>query len=627
MPLAKLEFRPGIVRDQTEYTNTGGWFSCDKVRFREGVPEKIGGWQRFSQERFLGTARSLFAWATLVGEQLYALGTHLKYYVVRGGEFIDVTPIRTTTALGNDPFTTTAAGSRLVAVAAPAHGAVPNDFVTFSGATGPIDGIPASEFNREHQIVDLSDTDAGNAYVIQVDTAAAAGSVSGGGAAVQAEYQINTGLDTTVLGLGWGADPWGFGGWGAPAVSLAVGDRLRLWHEDNFGEDLVFNVRDGGIYYKDVSSINDRAILLADHPLAVDVPTVATQILVSNNDRHVIAFGANDVGQSEQDPLLARWSNQENVFNWNQLGAAATAGSLRFNQGSRIIRGIETQREILVFTDVSLHSFRFLGSGSFVFGQTVVGTNVSLIAPNAVVTNGSSLFWMGQGKFYVYTGAVQEIPCPLRDFIFRDLNNFQLEKITAGVNRRESEIIWFMPRNGAEGLGENNFYVIFNYKQNIWYYGTMERTVWIDSQFEPRPLAASTQGYLLAHEVGNDDAEAQPAQPINAFIQSSEFEIGDGERFMLVNRIIPDITFVQSTAQTPGVVLTLTPVNYPGATSGEPDARAVARGAQVPLEEFDDFRSVRVRGRAMQYRIESTAMGVGWRHGSTRLDMRPDGRK
>lgn len=625
MPFAKLSFRAGIDRERTEYDSTGGWFDCDKVRFRAGLPEKIGGWQRFSEDVFQGTARALMGWSSLVGEELYALGTNLKYYVVRGGAYNDITPIRRTVTLASDPLTTTS-GSDLVAVSDPAHGAVSGDFVTFSGVVGPIGGVPASDLNREHRIVDLSDVNAGNSYTIRVVTTATS-SASGGGNAISAAYQINTGLDTTVQGLGWGADPWGSGGWGEPAQSLAVGARLRLWNHDNFGEDLIFNVYDGGIYYKDISAgVDSRAVELSSLSGSVDVPIVATQVLVSNNDRHVIAFGTNDVGQTQQDPLLARWSNQENAIDWGQLGSGATAGSLRFNRGSRIVRAIETQREILVFTDVSLHSFRFAG-GAFTFGQTLVGTNVSLIAPNAVVSNGPSLFWMGQGRFYVYSGAVQELPCSIRSFVFDMLDDLQREKIVAGVNRREAEIIWFMSRSDDAASGENDFYVIYNYEQRIWYYGRLGRTAWLDSQFEPRPLAAGTQGYLLLHEIGNDDGEVQPAQPISAFVQSSEFEIGDGERFMLINRLIPDVTFTQSTGASPRVTVTLTPLNYPGGPTFSGDARVVARSAVVPVEQFDDFKNVRVRGRALRFRVESSDLGVGWRHGSSRLDMRPDGRK
>ena len=598
------------------------------MRFRDGLAEKIGGWQRFSQDQFLGTARSLFGWSTLIGEQLYALGTNLKFYIVQGGSYLDVTPIRRSLTLGNNPFTTVSAGSTLVTVFDDDHGANPNDFVIFAGATGPVDGIPASELNTEHQIVEVIDSDN---YRISVTTPATAGVVNGGGAAVTATYQINVGLNTTALGLGWGAGPWGFDGWGSPSDQLTVGEILRLWHQDSFGEDLVFNVRDGAIYYIDVSAgLGVPGVLLSSRAGATDVPVVARQVLVSNNDRHVIAFACNAIGQTQQDLLLVRWSNQENAPNWNPLGevngVAATAGELRLNEGSEILRALETQREILIWTDTSLHSMRFLGTSFATFGQEIVGSNISLIAPNAVVSNGTETYWMGEGVFYLYDGRVTEIPCDIEEFVFRDLTTVQREKITAGVNRRENEIWWFMPR-GDDPEAENNFYVVFNYKNPAWYYGTIVRTVYIDSQFEPRPLAAGTDGYLYLHETGFDDGSTNPPSAIEAYVTSSLIEIGDGERFMFVRRIIPDVTFRGSTEPNPSLSIILTPRNYPGGPERTADSVSVMQSVEVPIEQYDAFRTVRLRGRMLTYEVRSTGLGVAWRHGTPRLDAAARGKR
>jgi len=622
VPLSKLQFKPGINREGTNYSNSGGWFDCDKIRFREGFPENIGGWVKLTDSAFLGIARSIHPWSALDGNQLYGMGTHLKYYIVEGGATIDITPIRRTVTLGVDPITTDAAGSAVLIITDTNHGAAKEDFVTLSGATGPIDDIPVSEINVEHQITELVDA---NTYQITVTTTATAGSVSGGGAAVVAEYQINTGLNTTIIGLGWGADPWGAGGWGDAAITTTVGTKLRLWSEDNFGEDLIICPRDGSIYLFDTSvgiSSTNRADEISGIAGQVDAPTVAREVMVSNNDRHVIAFGTNDVGSAVQDLLLIRWADQEDNLNWEQL-TTTTAGTLRLNTGSEIITAREVRDEILVWTDASLHSMRFLGP-PFTFGQRLVAPNTSLVGPNAVIAFDDFTAWMGVDQFYIYSGRVAPLHCTVEDFVFKRLNRGQLQKVYAGTNQNEAEIIWLYPSTASE---EVDSYVIYNYEQNIWYYGTIVRTAWQDRYFEETPIAAGDDGFVYIHENGCDDGSTTPATAINAFVESSDFEIGEGYHFSFIRRLLPDITFDGSVADMPQATVTITPREFLGTTYDTGDASAITRSATVPVEQFNDQFHIRLRGREIKYRVESNQLGVFWRQGIPRLDIRPDGRR
>lgn len=621
MPLKnlKLSFRPGINRESTDYGNTGSWFDCDKVRFRDGYPEKIGGWVRFTVEAVIGTGRSLFGWSTLSSAVYYGVGTNLKYYQLAGGLPYDITPLRRTVTLGADPFTTGASGSSTITVTDIANGAVAGDFVTFSGATG-FDGILAADLNGEQEIVEIIDSDT---YTFTVSSTAVAGGVSGGGAVVEAEYQVNTGLDRTVLGDGWGTGTWGDGGWGEPSEDLTDSDRLRIWYQDNFGEDLLFNVRDAGIYIKKgVQDPATRGTLLSDEIGAVDVPTTCRQVLVSDVDRHVLAFGCNGAFSSIRDPLLIRWSDQESAVNWDVADTTTTAGSLRIDRGSEILRAIETQNETLVFTDTSLHSIRYVGP-PFTFGQTRLGVNISLISPNAVATNGSQAYWMGQGVFYVYDGLIQQLDCEIEDFVFSRINNSQLEKICTGLNRREGEVTWFIPTTTSE----NDFYVTYNYKYKIWYYGTLGRTAWIDSRFETTPLAVSPDGFVYQHEIGADDGSTMPVTPISAYIESSDFEIGDGDQFIYMRRHIPDVTFRNSSNAMPAITVTLSARNYPGAAPYNSVSADVTQTATVPVTQSTQKNDIRLRGRSFQYRIDSSDVGVEWRIGSPRIEIGTDGRR
>lgn len=622
----KIQFRPGINRETTDYGNTGGWWDCNLVRWKKGTAQQFGGWQRFTASPVLGTMRSLFPWSTLNGQRYYATGTNLKYYVVRGNVPVDITPIRRTVTLGTDPFETDAAGSTTVIVTDVANGSVVNDFVTFSGATGPVDGIPASEFDIEHQITSIIDDDH---YTITVTTPATAGGVSGGGTLVVAAYQINVGLDTTAMGNGWGTGPWGIGGWGEGSDVNVETDQLRLWTEDNYGEDLLFNPRDGGIYYKDMSAnVADRAVNLADLYPDGFVPTTVRQVLVSDNDRHVMAFGSNPVSSPIQDRLLLRWSDRENFTNWFP-DTTTTAGSLRLEGGSEFLKAVETTTEILAFTDTTLHSVRFIGA-PLTFGQTRVGTNIQLIGPNAVVSTGAETAWMANGRFQMYDGVVRDLPCDVRTYIFDILNFAQSEKVIAGVNRQFAEIIWLMPVNGSQ---ENNFYLICNYEDwsnPIWYYGDFNgagRTTWIDAWFETTPLAGAPDGYIYNHDIGaTDNSDGSPAM-LESYLKSSVFELSTGGDFMLVSRIIPDLSFTNSSTPNPSVNLTFEKRDYPGsAFQTGPDA-PVSRTVELPIEQYTAKVDRRFRARSVQMGIEATATGTFWELGVPRLYMAPDGQR
>lgn len=619
----KIQFRPGINRETTDYGNTGGWFDCNLARVKTGTWNSIGGWQKFTAEPVQGTMRSLFPWSTLNGSRWYGTGTNLKYYIIQGNLPVDITPIRRTVTLGTDPFETEAAGSVRVIVTDVANGSVLNDFVTYEGESGAIDGIPEDEFNAEHQIVEIIDDDT---YVIEMTTPAVAGGVSGGGAAVEAAYQINVGLDTTALGNGWGTGPWGSGGWGEGSSVFVETDQLRLWSEDNFGEDLLFCVRNGGIYYKDMSDpVVNRGVNITT---LGNGPSVAAQVLVSDNDRHVLAFGCNPVDSSTRDPLLVRWSDGETIAQWTP-DTTNTAGSLRFDGGSVFLKAVETTTETLVFTDATLHSLRFIGP-PFTFGQTRIGTNIQLIGPNAVTSTGSITAWMANGRFQWYDGVVRDMPCDIRTYVFSILNNNQAEKIYAGVNRQFSEFIWLMPVNGSS---QNNFYVICNFENPsdlLWYYGSFNgtgRSTWLDAFYETNPLAGSTDGYIYFHDFGATDQSGVDPVMLDSWIKSSVFEIGTGGDFMYVSRLIPDVSFTGSTAINPAANFTFEKRDYPGsAFATGPDA-PVTSTVLLPIEQYTPKVDKRFRARSVQIGIEATEVGTLWQLGVPRLYAAPDGQR
>ena len=705
MPLSKIIYKSGVNRENTRYTSENGWYVSDKVRFRQGTPEKIGGWVRISPQTFLGVCRSLWNWITLQAQNLMGVGTNLKYYIEQGGAYNDITPIRTrnyttslsnpfatsntsatvvvtdndhgaqvgdlvyfsgattvggipaeelntrhvitavgsvnqysitvTTAatstvasgggtvvaeyfintfkLGTDPFT--ANGTTTVVVTANSHGALNNDFVTFSGATGTY----ASTFNAEYQITYID----ANSYSITVASALTAGSY--GGSNVLASYQINTGPATQFPLTGWGASGWGLGTWG---VGISSTDSLRLWSANNFGEDLVYGPRGGNIYYWDAStSLTTRGVAIETLAGALDPPIVQNFIFVSDTYRFVICFGCNDVGSATQDPMLIRWSDQESVTDWLPT-ASNQAGSLRLSHGSEIISAIQTRQEIVVFTDSSIYSLQYLGA-PLVWGAQLLGDNISIMGPNALTVGSGVVYWMGKDKFYSYSGRVQTLNCDLRKYIFNDINLAQNQQVFAGTNEGFNEIWWFYCSANSTTVDR---YVVFNYVENIWHYGTLARTAWTDAGLRDYPQAATYSYNLVNHELGNDDDETGTPVAINAYIESAEFDIQDGHNLGFVYRILPDLTFSGSTAENPSVVMTLIPMmnsgsgyNNPQSLGGSSSA-TVTRTSTTVIEQFTGQVYVRVRGRQMIFKIESTDLGVAWQLGAPRIDIRPDGR-
>ena len=630
MPLAKFQFRPGINREITNYSNEGGWFDGDKIRFRFGYPEKIGGWQRKSSKSFLGVCRALHPWVTLDNEQYIGVGTSLKYYIERGGGYNDITPIRTTTAAGDVTFAATD-GSSTLTVTDTNHGAVAGDFVTFSGAASLGGQITAAILNQEYEIDSIVDA---NSYTITARAVATVADITingqytptpvvadssdsgDGGAAVVGAYQINVGLDTAVSGAGWGVGTWSRGAWGSASNQPIVTNQLRLWSHDNFGENLLMNVRDGGIYFWDSSAgLSTRAVALNTLSGANATPTIAKQVLVSDRDRHVIAFGCDPEGTpGVQDPLTIRFSSQDSLTDWVST-VTSTAGELRLGSGSEIVRAVETRQQILVLTDTTLYSMQYLGP-PFTFGVGAISENISILSPNAVVAVDDAVFWMGNSEFYAYTGRVENLPCSVRDYVFDDFNQEQALKVTGALNSANTEIWWFYPSANSE---TNDRYVVFNYGEKVWYYGALNRTAWIDRGIFDNPIAASTDHYLYLQEIGFDDGSTNPASAISAYVQSSPIDIGDGQQFMFISRLLPDLSFLNSTAQSPTATFTTAVRNYQQGSFSASTASTFTSST----EQF----FLRLRGRQMTMRVGSDGLGTTWRLGSPRYDLRPDGRR
>lgn len=619
MPFMKLQFKPGINREITSYSNEGGWRDCDKVRFQKGFPEQIGGWQKHSNSTFLGTCRALLPWVSLAGDKFIGVGTHLKYYINSGGNFNDITPIRATDSL-TGPFSATN-GSATLTVTQANHGAVVNDFVTFSGATGLGGNVTADVLNAEHQITAVNST---SEYEITLSVTANA-SDTGNGGSVTAAYQINTGLDTTVVGTGWGTDTWGSGGWGSASSTSAITGTLRLWSHDNFGEDLLINVRDGGIYYWDkTSGLASRAVELSSLSGASYTPTIAKQILVSDRDRHIIAFGCDpELDPGVQDPMIIRFSSQESLTDWQSL-ATNTAGELRLSSGSEIICAIETRQQILVFTDTTLYGMQFLGP-PFTFGVNTLTESVTIASPNAAVAVQDRVFWMGQSEFYMYTGAVQKVPCMVRDYIFDDIDQLQFEKVFGGLNSEHSEVWWFYP--STTGGGAIDKYVIYNYEENTWAYGTLARTAWFDRGIFDYPIAAGTDNYLYEHEQGINDGSQNPSVGISSYVESSPIDIGEGDNLMFIRRMIPDVSFMQSTETVPEVDFTVSVRNFPDGTYNDAATETFVKTQAAPITDRTEQLFFRLRGRQMRIKVSSNTRNVQWRLGTPRVDARTDGRR
>tara|TARA_R100000951_G_scaffold29575_5_gene25590 strand:- start:3422 stop:5308 length:1887 start_codon:yes stop_codon:yes gene_type:complete len=628
MTLKKLNLRPGVNREKTSYSNEDSWFECDKVRFRQGFAERIGGWTRISNNTFLGLCRSLFNWVTLTGANFLGVGTHLKFYVSQGGAYYDVTPLRATTAAGDVTFAATN-GSSTLTVTDTAHGALVNDFVTFSGAATLGGLVTATVLNQEYQIASVVDA---NSYTLTAkdadgNTVTANASDSGnGGSSVVGKYQISVGYDIAVPISGWSGGTWGGGTWGTGSTSESS---LRLWTQASFGEDLVIVPRGGSIYYWDSSNgTGNRAVAVSSLANASDVPTVTNTVLVSDVSRFVFCLGANTISTAIQDPLLIRWSDQESVVNWTPA-ATNQAGSLRLSQGSSIVTARQSRQEILVWTDSSLYALQYVGA-PIVWSSQLVGQHTSIASQNAVgYANGVS-YWMGMDKFYSYDGSIRQLRCDLRRHVFNDINTRQMDQVFAGTVEAFHEVWWFYCSKDSTTIDK---YIVYNYEQDIWYYGTLTRTAWLDSGLQDFPLAATYNNNVVEHENGIDDNETTTPTAISANISSAQFDIDDGDRFSFVNRVVPDITFDGSTADNPAATLSLIPFNSSGSGISDPTSQGgsnsggITRSAIAPVEKYTDRLDIRIRARQMSLKIESSGAGVIWQLGSPRIDIRADGRR
>ena len=623
MPIQKLRYKPGVNRDVTSFTNEGGWIDSDKVRFRLGFPEKIGGWVKRTANTYLGSARSLFPWTALDGSKFIAVGTSSKYYIVQGDDFNDITPIRQTTT-GEATFAVTN-GATFATVTDTSHGANVGDFVTFSDAASLGGNVTAAVLNKEYEIISVPTV---NTFTINLSVTANGSDTGNGGGSTVAAFQIDCGLDTQVGGTGWGAGTWQRSTWGS-SFGTGVATELSLWNQDNFGEDLLLNIKDGAIYYWNKSGgLAARAVDLVDVAGANNAPTVAKQVMVSDNSRHIIAFGTNTIGTLVQDPLLIRFSSSESLTDWSPV-PTNSAGDLRIGSGSTFITAIETKREIVVFTDSTLHSMQYLGA-PFSFGIQPLSTGITIMGPNAAVAVEDAVFWMGQDSFYLYEGGTKQLPCMVTEKVFFDFNYSQKDKVYAAHNAEFSEVTWYYCSNTNSvangGTGQNDLYVTYNYAEQVWYYGTLARTAFIDRGTFQYPIGAQS-GYLYDHEVGYDD----DGSAMTASIEASPIDMGEGERFVFISKIIPDVTFQGSTGNAPSVAMTLSMQDYPGSPYGQAESETVTSSAisttTVPFEQFTTKADIRLRGRSFAFKIGSTALGVRWRLGSPRIHLRQDGRR
>ena len=624
MTLQKAIFKPGINREGTDYDNEGGWFDCNLVRFRKGRPEKFGGWAKNNNNTFLGTCRALHPWIALAGTKYLGLGTTWKYYIEEGSSFNDVTPIRSTTSAGDVTFAKVGNGDATITVSDTAHGAVQNDFVTFSGASSLGGNITATVLNQEYQIATIVNS---NSYTIEAkDTngdpvlAAAGDSGNGGGSTVGA-YQVNVGLDVYVPGVGWGLNGWGEGAFGS-ATALSSTNQLRLWTHDNFGEDLIINQRGGGIFrWVENNGTTTRAVNLSTTTGANQVPTVGLQVITSEKDRHLIVLGADPLSGGVRtgavDPMLIAFSDQENALDFEPQ-TTNTAGSLRLSSGSSIIGAVKSRQEILVWTDTALYSMQFIGP-PFTFGVNLINEGTGLLGPKAAVTAPQGVFWMSYNNFYLYNGSVQTVPCTVQDYVFSDINLTQSFKINAFTIADKNEVGWFYCSSSSDEVDK---YVIYNYAENVWFYGSLSRTAWLDAGIENYPRAVSN-GYLYQQEQGFDD-DGSPMT--NVFIESSDFDLGDGEQFTFIQKIIPDFKFLQNSNENGSVNVVVKTRNYPG------DSLSVNSTSSIQANTQQAF--IRGRARQMVLRFESDDdapndgnLGIGWRLGATRIDVRTDGKR
>jgi len=724
MPLQKLQFRPGVNRESTTLANEGGWFESDKVRFRSGSAEKIGGWVADTGTSnatlapptgsFWGVCRSLWNWITLSSYNLLGVGTNLKFYIQNstGGTFYDVTPLRVTTAAGDVTFAATN-GSTTLTVTDAAHGAQAGDFVTYSGAialstqtytasaatdkitfttaltngttlqlfttgTAPaglaiattyyvvnsdtptascklsltsggvaIDitgagtgtqtfalttGITATVLNKEYQVVAVTSN---NVYTITSTVAANASDTGNGGGATVGAYQITTGSATSTTSVGWGAGGWGgittgytSTGWGSPApAGVGFGTQLRLWSQSNYGQDLIFNPRGGGLYYWAVNAnpnIFDRGTLLTTG----DTPDICNFVMVSDASRFVIGFGVNDYGSATQNPLLIRWSDQEDYTQWTPA-VTNQAGSYTLSHGSQIVSAIQSRQEILVWTDAALYSMQYLGA-PYVWGFQILADNLSIASQNAVASANNVVYWMGVDKFYMYSGRVETLPCTLRSYVYNDINMSQASQFFAGTNEGFNEVWWYYCSSTSTTIDK---YVVYNYLERVWYYGTLARTAWMDSPLRTEPMATTYGNQLVYHETGVDDGTTNPPSAITAYVQSADFDIGDGHNFGFVWRLIPDVTFDGSTVTAPTLDFTVRPRQFPGSNYGDSNNPEVISSISYAgqrtynVQQFTEQVYVRIRGRQMAFKVSSDTLGTAWQLGVPRIEVRPDGRR
>ena len=622
--LQKLTFRPGVNRDQTNYANEGGWYQCDKIRFRSGQPQKLGGWLRYGVFTMLGICRQMFVWITTSSDNIMAIGTNKKLYLDSGANLYDITPtqyVSTTLGAAPGPFTATT-GSTTISVSYStdtAYDPEVGNYVTFSGATGLGGTITATVLNQNYLIKTVNTST--KVYTITSSVAATSGDTANGGATVTAKYDIDVGPAINIIGYGWGAGAWGRGAWGSgTAVPIVI--KQRDWFFDNFDNDLVANIRGGAPYYWALdTTYATRAVPLSSIAGASDVPTEVTQLLVSQGDKHLLAFGATPYGGGPFDPMLIRWSNQDEPANFTPQ-VTNSAGFIRVSRGDKIVRAIPTRQEILVFTSATLNSLQFLGTTD-VFGIQELSDNISIASPRAVTTVNNVAYWMGTDKFYMYAGRVDTLPCTLRNHVFENLNFDQLDQIVCGTNEQWNEVWWFYPTANSN---TNDAYVIYNHLDRIWYYGAITRTAWNDSPLRQYPQAAAgleDAQVIYNHELGVDDG----VLPMESYITSSDFDVDDGENFTLIKRIIPDVEFSGSNTITnpnPSVLLTIKPRNFPGSAYATSPAKSVI---QLTVDTYTDQVFMRARARQMGFKISSADIGVQWQLGSPRLDGRLDGKR
>ncbi len=639
MAFIKLQFKPGVNRDQTDYSNEGGWYECDKIRFRSGYPEKIGGWIKSTPNTFDGVCRQMWNWITTYQDNFLAMGTDEKVYIENGGYYNDITPFGEALA-GSNTFAVTT-GVKQVTVTTTT--ALPSWLVTgepvlIAGFVSSLGGVPISELNG---IQTVTKTGA-NSFTFSTTTTPTTASVSGSGYTVRAE--IEPGNAVTVAGLGWGAGTWGRNVWGLGTTTGGINLPQRDWWFDNFDNDLVMNIRNGAPYWWVRGTGDDPQPALTTHAITMQdyatsggydpnaVPAQVMQVLVSQQDKHLIAFGAVPFGSTSTadfDPLLIRWADQDTPGDWTPT-QTNTAGDLRVSRGSRIVRALPTRQEILVWTDTNLYTLQFLGTTD-VFGLQEYADNISVASPRAMASAANITYWMGQDKFYAYTGRVETLPCTLRNHVFNNINFNQADQIICGTNEQWNEIWWFYPTADSD---YNNAYVIYNHLERIWYYGMLDRTAWLDTPIRQNPQGANTpitvdgstittgSGYLYSHETGVDD----DVLPMDSYIQSSDFDLDDGDNFMLTRRILPDIGFDGSTAAQPQVTLQVRPRNFPGSAFSA-DTADTQRVIETSVGVYTDQVFMRARARQMALKVRSQDLGVQWQLGAPRLDARPDGRR